>query len=352
MTNKFNQFIKKGLLINLGLLFLAIIVAATYMEDKDLSFNDLVNETNWHIGSGNISSLNINWDNDHSASKYETIVMHEETTFDVTDHIEIESTIEDIQFIHEDRDTIKVVFDRELPDTSRYKLNYVAKESNKGLTIKSTISVNNIFTDLIYKGSITIYVPEDYQCESLLIESDMAKYNNLLLPKSVNNLILIADVANIELDITQPIKNLSIKANAGNLILNIDQTIDDLKIDCDSSNTNIEVNAPITNVNINTDIGNINATFNVSPSDMHLLSDIGKITLDFYDDIKTLDVSTDIGDVRLNLLETDKATVYKSIDLGSFSSDQPLISNKKDAQIYVSTDLGSVRINAINELLD
>lgn len=348
MHNKFNQFIKNGLLINIGILLLGIVVFASYMEGNNLTFQELGDSAYWNIKTIDSNSVNISWSNDNNSSKYETIRMYEDNTFDVKDQILIESTVETVTFIHEDRDDIRVVYERERPDTNRYKVTYSAKEQGDRLIVRSDMSVQNIFTDRSYDGSITLYVPIDYECDTLTIESSLAKLDSQALPNSVDNLILVVDIADVTMTIDQPLDDLSVQADIGNLELTVGYDVKNVIIDCDSSSSDIKVLGQVDTMTMQSSIGEMDIVLEKAPESLDVSSDLGNVTIDFFDKVNHIEVEANMGDVDLNVLEDEDAKVYRSTNFSDFNSDLDVVSNKNKAEIHITSNMGSVDINANN----
>ncbi len=238
MSNKFNHFIKNALLINLGVFALSIIVIMSYIESNQLSFDSLDETSIWNVNFDKNFQIRIPYweiDIDNHSSQYDTIDIYYEDTFDVRDEIVIDSTIETIEFVHEDRDDIKVIFEREAPDTNSYIVDYSTKTTNDSIRIKSDLRLKNIFTDVNYKGLITFYVPMDYHCKTLTFESNFAEISDFSLPNSVDEVYIDIDFGDINFDVDQSIETLSIKLNAGNLEMKVKESIEHLLIDTDSS---------------------------------------------------------------------------------------------------------------------
>ena len=351
MSNKFNDFIFKGLLINLGFIALAVLVLLSYMDKNNLTFDTMVDESTWGFNFNSSDHYNfVGWDfnSDNPSSMYETITLHEEHTFDAHEKILIESNIESITFIHEDRDDIRVVFDRELPDTSKYLIDYTAKESSEQITVRSELSYHNLFTDIDYEGSITLYVPIDYHCESLTIDSDFTKISNPVIPNSVENLNIQVDFGEIELDITNPIDNINIQLDFGELTLNIEDVVGSLSIDADSAATELNVTGAIDELSIYTNFGAVEAVFDSVPNDIMISADAADVNLDFNDTIKALETKVNFGDINIDVLSDEKAKVYKTSEFADFDSDLDITTRKSDASIIVIIDVGSVDINTTN----
>lgn len=351
MSNKFNTFIFKALLINLAIMALAILVIISYMDKNNLTFDSLAEQSPWGLNlirSDNYSFSGWTFNSDHPSSKYDTVILHEEDTFDAHEKILIESNLESINFIHEDRNDILVVFDREIPDTSKYNIDYTAKESSDQITVRSELSYQNLFTDIDYDGSITLYVPNNYHCEYLTIDSDFSKITNPVIPNSVEHLSIQANFGDIELNITNPIEDISIQMDFGELNLNVEETVDTLLIDADSAATKLNINGDVNELSIFTNFGSIDAVFDKVPNSIMISADVADVNLDFNDYISTLETNADLGDINIDVLSDETAQVYKTSDFTDFSSDLSSTARKSDASIIISIDVGSVDINTVN----
>lgn len=348
MNNSFNEFVKKGLLFNLGFLALAIIVIMTYMDRNDLDFDILRSESGEALTIFSSSGQSTIKDNSHYSSNYDTYTIDEEDAFELVDHIVIDSTIEKIRFVHEDRDDINIIYKRELPDTNDYKITYRVHENNNTLYISAKVIKNKLLADITYNGLIEIYVPEDYHLESLSIDTDVFSFDDALLPDSIDDIYITGDVGKINLAPSSEIKKFTINTDVLDLTLTNDYSIRQLTIDSDSMEMNLETNASIDDLSITSSITDIHSTFNVAPETIDIVTDTCNMDLDFYDDVNQLDITTDFSDVNVNILDDDNARVYKDTDLVDFDSDIKIASDKSDANIIVRMSFGSFDIHAIH----
>ncbi len=141
MSNKFDRFVKKGLLVCVGVAAISGLLAMSYMDSKELTFEEIFEDGGFNINLNrgmifsDFDALNIEGNISSNYSRYETKDIYEENTFEVLDNIKIISSTEDILFIEEDRDDIKVTFEREVPDTTRYTLSYDAEVTGDQIVI-------------------------------------------------------------------------------------------------------------------------------------------------------------------------------------------------------------------------
>lgn len=346
MPNRFNQFIKNAILINLGVFAISIIVIISYMDNNNLSFPSIFEGSLFEVSFYD----NYDWDVDvfdrasNASNQFDTLVLTEDNTFDLRDDILIESNMESVVFIHEDREDIRVVFEREVPDTSLYKVDYSAEVSTNRLVVRSHLSVRNLIVNSSYKGSITLYVPKDYECNSLTIESVFSNIDEKSIPENVGELFIKSDFGNVDMALEQRLNDFSLQMNTGNINLEINEAIDNVVLDTDGSSIKIDVDAPINEMKIINNVGSIEAKIKVAPETLDINCDVASVDLEFIDIINTMDIQSNMGDIKIEVDEEDNGIVYQTTELGDFKSDLDVTSSRMEANIFVSMDVGAVSI--------
>ncbi|PKM54426.1 conserved protein of unknown function [Petrocella atlantisensis] len=350
MKNSFDSNMGKALLISISIIALAALIVISYMDKHELSFKEFFNSNLAFNGFDNVTMDfdfdmdGLEFDKDNPSSRFNTKLLHEEKTFEAFDRIRISATTEAIIFVHEDREDIKVVFDREVPDTNKYIIDYKANQNNQEINITSKLRLNNVFTDQTYNGSITLYVPEDYQCDILTIEKTVSELDGLVLPNHLNNLNITSNVGELKIELFQPLDQLYLKINAGNINLKTEAEVNQLELSVNTGTLRLLAQEEIQSFKASNNFGDLDFVFNKSPLDATLTSNAGDIRLDFLEPVHQLDANVNIGSLDLILPQNDESHVYSNTKLTDISSDIPVVSNRNDANIFLSVDVGSINV--------
>lgn len=346
MSNRFNQFIKNAILINLGIFAISVIVIISYLDNNNLTFNNMFEGSVFEMTfySDKYWDFDIIDPSSQHSSQYETIEILSDESFKIKDTILIESNMETIEFVHEDREDIRIIFEREVPDTSDYKVDYSATEYNDKIVVRSRLTARNIFIDKTYNGSITVYVPEDYVCENLTLETAISKIESHSIPDRVNDLFIKTDLGEIDMQIEQPLKDLSVQMNTGHISLQLEETIESLVVDTDGSAIELDIKASIEDMKVINNVGSIDINFESSPDNLKIICDIASVKVSFDEPIKVLDVESNMGDVNIDTSNDDEGLVYRTTELTDFKSSLDVIDDSSEANIFISMDIGSVDI--------
>ena len=319
----------------------------SYMDSHELTFKEMMKEDVVQL-AGTVPDL-VEDVTDQTGALVDTIsddnliTIHEENTFEITSNIEIHSSIEDILFVPEEREDILVIFDRELPDTNKYDLSYNASSTKNTIRIKSDLDTNGYYSNKHYKGSITIYVPVDYHCDQLTIDSDISP-RTLSLPDNVNSLKAEVAFGSIDIDVTTPLDLLDLSINAGDLNFTTTEPIDTIKASVDTGSLNFQLRETARLVDIDNDLGEITANMLISPTNMNVNCSVGDVTLTFHEPILSLDADVDLGDLTIHTTSEDDGLVYYNVDLGDIDSRLSTISDKGKANIRLDMNVGSIAI--------
>ncbi len=346
MSNKFDKFVKKGLLVCVGVVAISGLLALSYMDSKDLTFEEIFEDGgfNVNLNRGRIfDDLNLEANISSNYNRYETKDIYEENTFEVLDTIKITSSTEDILFIEEDRDNIKVTFEREVPDTTRYTVRYDAKATDDKIIIDVDLRTNGYYAEKDYKGLITLYVPNDYHCDKLTIDSQVASHN-ITLPKDVDDVDISVDFGSIDLVVEDSLDVLELSLNAGELYFKTNAPVKVIDVSLDTGELTFDINDHVGSVEIKNNVGEITGVLNESPTTMEVDCDLGDVEIEFLEPIVTLDVRMNIGDLNINVANGDEGIVYIDKDLVDFSSDLETTNKKDKANIFLNVDLGDVEI--------
>ncbi|PKM57608.1 MAG: hypothetical protein CVU98_05215 [Firmicutes bacterium HGW-Firmicutes-3] len=350
MKNNFDNSMGKALIASIAVIAFAALIIISYMDKHDLSIKEFFN-SNLAITRFDNITMNLDFDvdgfkfdGDNPSSQFNTKKLHEVKTFDALDRIRISATTETIIFIHEDREDIKVVFDREVPDTPKYEIDYSASGINEEISITSKLTLNNVFTDRTYNGSITLYVPENYQCDTLIIEKTVSELDGLTLPNYLDNLSVSSNVGELRIELLQPIDQLYIKLNAGNINLKTDSSVNQLELSVNTGTLRLHAQEEIQSFKASNNFGDLDFIFTNSPLDAAITSNAGDLRLEFMEPVHQLDAKVNIGSLDLILPQSDQSQVYSNTRLTDISSDFPVVSNRHDANIFLSVDVGSINV--------
>ncbi|MDF1617433.1 DUF4097 family beta strand repeat-containing protein [Petrocella sp. FN5] len=351
MKNSFDTIMGKALLASVAIIALAALIIISYMDKHNLSFKEFFN-SNIVVSRLDNITMNmdfdldgLNFDNKNPSSRFNTKQIHEEKTFDILDRIKILATTETILFVHEDRDDIKVIFDREVPDTPKYRVDYKATQVNQEIHISSKLTLKNVFTDRTYNGSITLYVPEDYHCDTLIIEKTIFELGDLTLPNHLDNLSISSNVGELKIDLLQPLDQLTLSINAGNINVKTEESVNQLDLSINTGTLRLHALEEVQNFKASNNFGDLDFVFSRSPIDATITSNAGDIRLEFMEPIHQLDAKVNIGSLDLILPFDDESKVYSNTKLTEISSDIPVVSNRPEANIFLSVDVGSIRVN-------
>jgi hypothetical protein len=350
MKSNFDNTMGKALITSVAIIALAALIIISYMDKHDLSIKEFFN-SNLEFNRLDNITMNLDFDvdglkfdTDNPSSRFNTKKLHEEKTFEALDKIRISATTEAIIFIHEDREDIKVVFDREVPDTPKYEVDYKASQNNEEIIITSKLTLNNVFTDRTYNGAITLYVPDNYQCDTLTIEKTVSELDGLTLPNHLDNLSISSNVGELKIELLQPLDQLYLKINAGTINLKTDASVNLLELSVNTGTLRLHAQEEIQSFKASNNFGDLDFVFNRSPLDAVITSNAGDIRLDFIEPVHQLDAKVNIGSLDLILPQSDQSQVYSNTRLTDISSDIPVVSNRQDANIFLSVDVGSINV--------
>ena len=350
MKNNFDNGMRKVLLASIAVIALAALIITSYMDKHDLSFKEFFNSSLVINRLDNITMNldldvdGIKFDAENPSSQFKTKQLYEEKTFEALDKIRISATTEAIIFIHEDREDIKVVFDRDVPDTPKYEVEYKASQINQEINITSKLTLKNVFTDRTYNGSITIYVPDDYQCDTLTIDKTVSELDGLILPNHLENLSITSNVGELKIELQQPLDQLFLKINAGNINLKTEAIINQLEMSINTGTLRLHAQEEIQSFIASNNFGDLDFIFNSSPLDVVITSNAGDIRLDFTEPVHQVDAKVNIGSLDLILPQDDQSKIYSNTRLTDISSDIPVVSSRQDANIILSVDVGSINV--------
>ncbi|WZL81518.1 DUF4097 family beta strand repeat-containing protein [Vallitaleaceae bacterium 9-2] len=287
---------------------LSVVVALSYIERHDLSVNNLFSQS---------TSLRYSdhWDIDffpdilsssHRSDNYETLTLSDQETFDLVDQLFISTSVEDVHFIEEEREDILVEYFREQPDTNRYTTNFNTQLKNNQLSVTTTLSIRNLVMTQDYKGTINVHIPKDYHFKEVKLDSDTTRLTNDNIYQNTDKLILITDLGDIDISLTQDIKEVGIFCDLGSISLDSQSQLGFLEV--------------------NNNLGDI---------DLSLMS------------VDMLKVNADLGSIEADMNLDEDTVIYADTDLGSVNSDYKLTTTSSGSNYSFYSNLGSIEINKI-----
>lgn len=347
MSRPFDHLMKNAALVSLGIVAVSALLMFSYMDSKNLTLKDIFNDDSLYIGVRDSRFLNDTGDlTDRlspSTSRYDTKVMTQNDVFDVADNIQINSSIEDILFIHEDREDIRITFEREVPDTSAYVVNYKTRSTKNQILVDVDLRTNGLYTDKDYDGLITIYLPEAYEGDKLIINSNVASHD-MSLPRNVNDVDISVNFGSIDISVDQPLDSLKLSINAGDLNFDINEDVAKIDASVDTGELSFDIHDHVGDFSIENNVGEIRGYLKSSPTVMDVLCNLGDVTLDFEESINTLSTELNLGDLTIDVDDDDESTVYIDTDLVDFESILKRTKRQANANVFVEMNLGSVTI--------
>jgi len=328
------------------MIIVSITIASSYMTRNNISFISLFEETSSLEFDNNFEfKLDNLFNNIDLSSRYDTKLIEDSQTFDLVKEIFISSSIEEIVFIQEEREDIKVDYFRELPDSKYYSVDYNINDTNSRLNITATMSVSakNLTINNDYKGSITIYVPKEYLFDKITLDSSISTLKSENIYPFTKNLTLISSLGDIDIDITEPLNSLNITSKLGSIKLEIKSEINKLYINCDLGKINLTIDESIGDLAIEENLGDIKITSNAPIGISKIHNNMGKLEGTFTKKVESIDFSTNMGSIDISLLDNDDISIYTETNLGSVESDFPTASKEQTDFIFTS-NMGKIKV--------
>lgn len=339
--------------ITSGIFFIMIIVsigiASSYISTHRLSLNQLFNfnDTQFsNVSTENGFSFNTIFSPKKYADRFEKITINKEDTFPLVDSISVNVSIEDIQFIEEKRNDIKVVYNREKPDVKDYNLNYTASVDKNRLNIDSILEVHNLILNYNYKGSIKIYVPEGYHFKEVSLSSSMNEIKTGNIYDNCDQLTIDADLGNIDLLITYPKELLDIDCALGELTLETETTITSLICNTDLGASNIRLNGKVGSFTSNNNMGKITIESQKSIDQIILSDSMGAIEATFKGYVGSAQITANMGSITAKFYENSDMNIYAKADMGEVTSDFPITKSKDKANFVFTSNMGAITIKS------
>ena len=346
MSNSFNQFMRNLLIGSFAIAAVSAILMASYMDRYEMSIRDtFVNMSHVEVFSdGDLFDDNgFEIDLRASTSRFDTVSMYKDNTFDRVSNISIDGVSENVVLIREDRDDIRVVFDRVIPDTDGYKLNYEAYTSGDRLHVEVSLRTVGIYSDQDYKGTITVYLPEDQAINQLKIQTNLGEVS-LVLPDKIDKVNLSTDYGSLDLRANHPLESLKLSINAGDLHFTTTAPIDKLEAEVDTGSLTFTIDDIVDDVEIENNVGEIRGTMNHSPNKMDVSCNLGDVDLTFTKPVVELNTELNIGDLTIDVANDEDSLVHIDRSLTDMSSTLRRTERRSDANIRLKVDVGDINI--------
>lgn len=347
MKHSLGDWFKNAILISIGLIAVSGLLLSSYLKSHDMNFDEFFEGDNFHFNidtdnyNGRIGFFHIG--DGEKSSRYERLTRHEEDVFEVKDEIRLNLTNETVRFVYEDREDILIVFDRQLPDTPSYILDYKASEHTNYILVDVELTLKNLYTDVAYPGTLTLHVPKEYECKRFVVNNPFGSYNGDL-PKSLEELDLSLSFGDLDIAINQPLKKALLHVNAGNLSVEVNQPIEILSIDVDTGEVRVDLNDLVQSLSVEANVGTMTVNANRSPLIMSVVTNLGDMNLSFDEPIESLDVQMNIGDISLDVASDDRGIVYIKDDLASVTSKLTTTDRQDKANIWVEINMGELTV--------
>lgn len=336
MKQRPDYYLKNIILGSIGVIGITVILMISYLDNHDIKIGDLSEWDNVHVS---ISDGFI----DEDYSNYDTKDVYEENVFSPLERMRITLVGDDLTFIHEDREDIKIVYNKQIPDTSKFQLDYSAKEIGSVIDVKVSLNISNLVEKGFKKGEMTIYVPLDYQCEKLTVNNPYGD-NDLVLPENLEELYYTVNFGNMILDIDQPLTKADLSVNAGNMDVHIKDTIDQVSLNIDTGELDAKFYDEVSDVTIDNNIGSTSVSFKRSPDAMTVTANMGDLYIETDEPIVEADVTLNMGDLTMNISDDDQGLVYIDKSLSSVQNVLHTTSDKREANIVIELDMGDVTV--------
>ena len=261
------------------------------------------------------------------------------------DKISINTDVAIIVFKKEDRKDIKVEYIYTKPKTNSYSINYNTDVKNNTLDITQRIVTKNFFGSMNkgnYANDITVYVPNDFEVDTLYINNNLGEINNSDFFSDVKNIEIISSLGKIDITLANYKESVILTSSMGKIDYYNNAKVDKLNMSSSSGVIYMESNNTIKNCTVNADMGGINIVSNGKIDNCDLESDMGAITASFKQKLDSLNISSDMGSIKVDLYDNDNSIISTNVSMGKIKSDFPTSSKKGDYN--VDCDMGDITI--------
>ncbi|GMQ61280.1 DUF4097 family beta strand repeat-containing protein [Vallitalea maricola] len=261
------------------------------------------------------------------------------------DKISMNTDVALIVFKKEDRKDIKVEYTYTKPNTNNYAINYNTDVNNNTLDITQRIVAKNFFGSMNksnYTNDITVYVPNDFELDTLNINNNLGEINNSEFFSDVKNIDITSSLGKIDITLANRKESVILNSSMGKINYYNNAKVDKLNISSSNGVIYMESNNTIKDCTVNTDMGSINIVSNGKIDNCDLESDMGAITASFKQKIDSFNISSDMGSIKISLYDNDNSIISTNVSMGRIKSDFPTSSKKGDYN--VDCDMGDITI--------
>ncbi|PKM93829.1 MAG: hypothetical protein CVU84_13020 [Firmicutes bacterium HGW-Firmicutes-1] len=341
----FHKFLGITSLILSIVLIIAISFTGYYIsKHKDI----LSNFGNLQINDG--KNLNYNWSifNNNKSSQFETVTASQTDNFSLSDSIVINSSLEDVIFVEEDRTDIMVEYYNEHPSSPLYSVEYKVEQVENTLYINTYYSVTDIFIDREYDSYIKVHVPTDYVCNTLDLTLSMGEITNQSIFGKINNLYLTSSLGNIDLDITTPKESISVHSEMGDIDLRVSAPVTSFDSTSNFGEMSLDFTDIIESLVCELDMGSLDITAAKNIEVVNLTARMGEIVADFNGKVANLNTSTEMGNVDLSFANNKNSTAYIDSNMGNIDIDSSfsIVKESDNPDLHIYSSFGNVSISS------
>lgn len=337
----FNRFMGIAALVLVIVMIGSIIFASSYIS----SHRELLSELGIN-SHGNAIQWNWPFSSNERSSHYETLTQSDESTFTLPESIILDIGTDELVFIEEDRTDILVEYINEYPDTPLYQIDYQTEMKNDNLYITSSQNIKSLYLDKDYESRITVHVPQDFELDTLDLTMSMGEITQQSIMNKVNNLILSANLGDIDVEIDSPKDSLNIDCAMGSIELDVNAPVKTLDCQASFGEVNLNLGSSIAILSTSADMGSINITAESDIQTVELTAQMGSITGNFDGRVDKLTANCDMGSINLEMEKTDGITAYIDADMGSVEIDDDidLVKENDEPDYKLSAQMGDIEI--------
>lgn len=315
----FHKFLGVTALILSIMLIISVSFTGYYISKHKYILNSL---GNFQIINGSNIDYNLSFFNNNRSSQFDTLTTFQTDNFSLSDSIVINSSLEDVIFITENRSDIMVEYYIEYPNSSLYSIDYKAEQVENTLYINTYYSVTDIFIDRDYESYIKVHVPTNYECNILDLTLSMGEITNQSIFDNVNNLNISASLGDIDLEIKSPKESILVVSEMGNI--------------------DIKVSAPVTSFESKTNFGEMKLDFTDYVGSLICDLDMGSLELTSENDIQVASFTTRMGSTE-GSFNGKIANLTASADMGNIELS---FANNKNSTAYIDSNMGKIDIDS------
>ncbi|MCT4685742.1 DUF4097 family beta strand repeat-containing protein [Vallitalea sp.] len=261
------------------------------------------------------------------------------------DKISLKTDVAIIVFKKEDRKNIKVEYTYTKPKNNNYAINYNIDVNNNTLDITQRIVTKNFFGSMNkgnYTNDITVYVPNDFELDTLYINNNLGEINSSEFFSDVKNIDITSSLGKIDITLANYKESVILTSSMGKINYYNNAKVDKLNISSSSGVIYMESNNTIKDCTVNADMGGINIISNSKIDNCDLESDMGAITASFKQKLDFFSISSDMGSIKVDLYDNDNSIISTNVSMGKIKSDFP--TSSKEGNYNVDCDMGDITI--------